>query len=408
MKKEINIIGAGFSGLTLAWFLVRRGFTVTIFEKNSFAGGLIQSERQHDMLVETAANGLMQSSLVEELFQSLDLSWVSTQTYAKKRFFWRENKYRQWPLKIYETLIFLISLSRSLTLGKNWMSPRPFESVRIWGYRVFGRYFTNFILATGLQGIYAGDYNRLSATLIFKRFFDNNAKKKKTKFQSIAPKEGMGDLMIKLKEKLIFRNVEFKFSTAFAKPERDCVYVSAVSAYDFEALAPVFLEGNSFFRLEMLPLIRVTVSFQQPKKKIKGFGILIDPKDSMASLGVLSNSYIFPDRGEFYNESWILGGAKSLDVMHLTDAQIKMLIEKERARILGCDDEIYGIHITRWSKALPHYTLELEEKLKNLKLKKNFYLTGNFLGRLGLSQILESNLELAQKIEANHSGAGPL
>lgn len=41
---NVAIIGAGLSGLTSAWFLQKKGYNVTVFEKNSRVGGQILSE----------------------------------------------------------------------------------------------------------------------------------------------------------------------------------------------------------------------------------------------------------------------------------------------------------------------------------------------------------------------------
>ncbi len=43
MSKSINIIGAGFTGLTMAYYLSKAGFKVTVFEKDSDVGGLAGS-----------------------------------------------------------------------------------------------------------------------------------------------------------------------------------------------------------------------------------------------------------------------------------------------------------------------------------------------------------------------------
>ena len=55
----IKVVGAGFSGLTTAYFLVKRGFKVQIIEKTSRAGGLIETLQTEHGLVEKAANGIL-------------------------------------------------------------------------------------------------------------------------------------------------------------------------------------------------------------------------------------------------------------------------------------------------------------------------------------------------------------
>ena len=43
MSKSVNIVGAGFTGLSLAYYLSRAGWQVNVFEKDSGVGGLAGS-----------------------------------------------------------------------------------------------------------------------------------------------------------------------------------------------------------------------------------------------------------------------------------------------------------------------------------------------------------------------------
>ena len=45
MKREVTIIGAGISGLTTAYFLVKAGVPVRVLEKQSRVGGLLGTRR---------------------------------------------------------------------------------------------------------------------------------------------------------------------------------------------------------------------------------------------------------------------------------------------------------------------------------------------------------------------------
>jgi hypothetical protein len=55
--------------------------------------------------------------------------------------------------------------------------------------------------------------------------------------------------------------------------------------------------------------------------------------------------------------------------------------------------------VTRWSRALPHYTIELEKILTDLPPPpKNIALVGNYLGRIGLAKILERAAFVADEV----------
>ena len=98
---KIAIIGAGFSGLTLAWALQKRNIQVDVFEAAEKAGGLLATENS-PMLVESAANALLASKDVEYLFSDLKLELLKTQPAAKNRWIFRGGA-RRWPLGVLET-----------------------------------------------------------------------------------------------------------------------------------------------------------------------------------------------------------------------------------------------------------------------------------------------------------------
>lgn len=51
-NKRVCIIGAGLSGLAIAYFLSKEGFNVSVFEKEEEVGGLLQT-------IETPNGGLI-------------------------------------------------------------------------------------------------------------------------------------------------------------------------------------------------------------------------------------------------------------------------------------------------------------------------------------------------------------
>lgn len=64
----ITIIGAGISGLTLAWWLHKRGLEVTVLESDTTAGGTMKTERDGEWLIETGPNSALATT---PLFESL-------------------------------------------------------------------------------------------------------------------------------------------------------------------------------------------------------------------------------------------------------------------------------------------------------------------------------------------------
>jgi len=125
MTETINVVGAGFSGLTTAYFLTKKGFKVRIFEKSDRAGGLIRTIRTEHGLVETAANGLLSSARAEAMCADLGVPLIMTRREGRRRFIYR-GKPKQIPLTIGDLLTVSGRVALNLT---KWMVRLPKRQV---------------------------------------------------------------------------------------------------------------------------------------------------------------------------------------------------------------------------------------------------------------------------------------
>ena len=153
----ITVVGAGFSGLVTAYFLVKRGFKVRIFEKGNRAGGLIETIQSEHGIVEKAANGILCSAKLEAIADDIGMPLLTTRREGRKRFIYR-GKPRQLPLNVFD----MLKTGARVATHATSLSPRPFESISAWGRRVGGGAATDFLLIPALGGIYAGEIGRAS------------------------------------------------------------------------------------------------------------------------------------------------------------------------------------------------------------------------------------------------------
>src|SRR5436190_13269384 len=126
----INVVGAGFSGLTTAYFLAKQGFKVRLIEKSDRPGGLIRTIRTEHGLVETAANGLLSSARDEAMCADIGVPLVMTRREGRRRFIYR-GKPKQVPLTIGD----MLTVPGRVVLNVAKISPRPFESIGDWSRR---------------------------------------------------------------------------------------------------------------------------------------------------------------------------------------------------------------------------------------------------------------------------------
>ncbi len=68
-KKKVIIIGAGPGGLTGAMILAKRGFDVTVFEKEPVVGGRNAPLRVKEYLFDTGPTFLMMKFILDEMFE---------------------------------------------------------------------------------------------------------------------------------------------------------------------------------------------------------------------------------------------------------------------------------------------------------------------------------------------------
>jgi oxygen-dependent protoporphyrinogen oxidase len=399
MKKAV-VVGGGFTGLITAYYLGREGYHVDLYEAGGRVGGLISSERTPYGLVESAANGMMASDDIEELFRDLDVAILHPRReYKRKRFIFRGGL-RRWPLSIFETLGMLIRVLPKMLFAKSRLKPAASESVAHWGGRSFGEAATKYLIAPALQGIYAGDIKKMSASSIFGGMFLGGAKKQRYR-GTIAPVNGMGELIQALKTKVEAQGAKIHLNTPYAVTSLDVPHVVCVSA----AASSKVVQGidkelsQQLSKIETLSLVSATLFLENPAKKVEGFGCLFPEGFSVQSLGVLSNTYIFDNRGPGYSETWILGGARSPELIQRSDQEILSLIRSDRKKLLGEEGKVTGFRIHRWPQALPHFTLEHNTLMRNLKTAKNLYLNGNYLDVIGLSKIVARTKSIVQELK---------
>lgn len=397
-KKKIAVIGAGFSGLTLAWALQKSGFDVQVFEEKSRVGGLIQTNRS-EILVETAAHALLNNQDVEELFDDLGIQMIPSGYRSKTKWILRGSPMK-WPLSWSE-------IFKSLGLPRK---PQPQESLEAWVNRNFSQVLNDYVVSPGLQGVYGVPSSQLSAKLILRSVKDRSLKSRRSRFQgSVAPLRGMSEIFEKLTQKLKI-HTDSKAGVSRLKDDFDAVVV-ATSLHQISDLLQDFVPdlSKAFRQVPFVSLTSVTVGLDRPSARPQGFGCLFPKSEGCESLGVLFNSDIFEGRGAG-SETWIFGS----DLRNLSGQQILNLILKDRKKIDSTSVDVRYCEIHRWPQVLPLYGIELERALGSeywkedpfldgASLGRGLYLTGNYLGGIGLSKILTYNKRLSQRIKRDLS-----
>ncbi len=114
---EVQVIGGGFSGLAAAYFLARAGHKVRLVETGARVGGLLDTLQTPYGPVETAANALLSSQLVEGVGAELGLELTPALRTSRRRFIFRDGRLRRWPLNLISTLRLIGLAVRLIAAG---------------------------------------------------------------------------------------------------------------------------------------------------------------------------------------------------------------------------------------------------------------------------------------------------
>lgn len=400
--RRIAIIGAGFSGLSAAWALSKHGFAVEIFEKKSRVGGLISTEKS-TILVESAANAILANQYVEEMFADIGVQPVVSGHRSKKRWIFRKGEPRRVPLEWFEAVTAVKSLI--LSRQKQRFIPGTGETLAQWGSRCLNPAAVSYLISPALQGVYGTTAEKLSAELIVGPLLRRSAKLPRGRLRgSISAKRGMQEVTDRLADWLQSQGVQIHFSADPKIEELQNEFAAVIVATSHTHAAELMqkIAPNAAQDLKKVPSLSLsTCTLGFKSSPLRGFGCLFPHEEGFRALGVLFNTDIFAGRGRGRSESWIFSGDAA------NDDEVVAWALADRQKMTGQTEAPRVQRVHRHIRALPLYGFELRDFLRSGHLSSGHrlnesaypvYLTGNYLGALGLGKILAQNAALAKHL----------
>ena len=403
-KPRIHIIGAGFSGLTVAYLLARsKMFDMTIYEKDAKVGGMIGSIIKDGILVESGANSILCTQETLDFLNEIGVNAIFPLPTAKKRFFFRDELTR-WPLTILETLAFIPRVLFHLITQKSFLKFNSQETVWAWSEKYFGPAFTKYMMSPALQGVYATTADHLNAQNILGHILQP----RKERFKGIVSgTKGMNDIIQSLEQKCIDLDVKILTNHVYDFSVPGDIVIIATSAKD--AARTVMLQykflGAELEKIKMNHVISVTCKVDKSDRP-QGFGALISENTATKCLGVLFNSDIFAHRSSdgYSSETYIFSNQESETINSLPPDELKEYMQKTRQAIFKTHTPIQKIYTSYWPNGLPIYDHVLANFQNNFVTpENNLYLHGNYVAGIGLSKIIQNSYLISNTILKAHT-----
>jgi oxygen-dependent protoporphyrinogen oxidase len=438
----VAIIGAGFSGLCLAYELEKKGVAYTLLEASAQVGGYIQSRKidtaAGPVVVEIGPNSLLLNTEIEQLIEALGLSSevINASGQSKHRFIVKSGKPRAVPSNPMALLMgsFLSSSAKWAIVKEFTKKPEatnPKESLHAFVTRRFNQELADYLLEPIISGIYAGNSKELLASITFpqlqkmeqeygsvlKGFIKNPPKRRRT----ISFTNGLQDLTIALEKKVrcqlnhkvtAINKKESIYSLMIQKPDGTTEKMEAdhlilacpapVAAKLLKDVQPnIALVVQNVYYTSMAAVHSLYAN-EQIIGNSQGFGFLVPPVEKGFMAGTIFSSSVFSGRAPqgYTLLTTFVGGAHHPDRAKLPEAELQSKVSDELCAFGICKGVPVWQQSVCWTEALPQYNaavLALQE-LDAYWENENVYICSNWLGGISLPDLYLKAQKIAERL----------
>ncbi len=459
--KRVAIIGAGISGLTVAYKLKKMGLKdveIKVFEKNTRAGGTILTEKYSGFIIEAGPDCFItEKPWALELASEIGLGSRLIGTIPEKRITYVLSEGTLHPipegliLMIPTKILPLITSTLFTIQGKLRMGLELFisrkkdtrdESLAEFIIRRFGREALEKIAEPLVAGVHAGEPGNMSVKSSFSRFVEMEKKYRslilgtlkmrrefKRKYGRFEEKSmfmtfvsGLGEMIEKLEELIGKETIVLNREITDIRKRADGFIITYSKNEDerFDALVlavPSYISANllkntspelsnllrniPFVSTATVTLVYKTDNFAHP---LNGYGFVIPSKEKRKIMAVTwtSSKFKFRVPDGFVMLRCFVGGVRNSHLLDLEDSELIKIILEELKTIMGIQSEPYFTKIYKWHRAMPQYIIGHEKNLqlieKELQRFPGLFLTGSSYRGIGISDCIKNAGEVAEKV----------
>jgi oxygen-dependent protoporphyrinogen oxidase len=398
---DVVIVGGGISGLAAAYELRKRKTSVLVLEKSDRPGGVIQTERVGDFIIDAGPDSLLvQKPAAVALCNEIGLGdrLVPTKP-PRTAYILRDGVLHPlpgasvlgFPTRVRPMLrSHLFSPLAKIRMGAELFVPRRRqrgdESIASFVRRRFGENAVKYIAEPLLAGIHAGDVERLSMQVLFPRFVESEARSGSVirafrKMQGPRNADGvfrsfpggLGELVDGLMRAVPKDSVRLNSTVTRIEPRKDSVTIHledrpAVEAHAVILASPAFVTADLVRNVDpeltglcasIRYLSTATVVFAFPKDavrhKLLGTGFVVPKSEGLnitAGAWISSKWPLRAPEGHVLLRAF-LGGSRDPDVLAKTDRELGEIALREMAGILEIRGTPELTRVYRWNKSSP-------------------------------------------------------
>lgn len=441
-NKKIGVIGSGITGLTAANILEKRGFEVTLFEKNSEPGGAIKSVQNGDWLTEYGPNTLLlKEKIVTDFLKGLELEpeTLIANSEASKRYIVKNGELVPLPLS------FMGAISTPLFsfLGKLRLLLEPFISVNSnrdqtvaeFVERRLGKEMLDYAMNPFVAGIFANNPDQLSLRHVFPQmtFLEEQygslilgavagSKRRKREGKTgrslISFKMGIQELPKRLASSLTQIHYNQRI-TAFERQGQQWILKSDEKSFGpFDHVIiniPLYQSAellntlpNYHFKFDIdvdyppLSVLHLGYKKSDIQHSLDGFGFLVPEVEKRYILGALFSSTLFEGRApaDHHLLTVFVGGGRQPELAGLATHKLLPIVEKELSELIGLNNTCHFMDHVYWPKAIPAYHVGYDSVLDQMDQFEDQYegliLAGNFRNGVSVPDCIKNGKELAE------------
>lgn len=427
---ETLIVGAGISGLSLAYALKQNQQQILVTERQNRVGGNITTNASGGYLWEEGPNSFSPTPALLKLIVDVGLKeeLVLADRRLPRYVYWQGKLHpvpMSPPVAVTSGLLSVSGKLRALLGALGFVPPamsavlsaqQGEETVEQFFSRHLGTQVTQRLVAPFVSGVYAGDVNKLSANAAFRRInalataggglvagailTRSQRKKLQTQVDPNVPKVRPGELgsfkqglatlpqaiasqlgeAVKLNWELVNLRLtenntyiaQFSTPEGSQKVETRSIVLTTPAYVTADILQPLAPAASLALReIYYPPVACVVLAYPDAalKNPLRGFGNLIPRGQGIRTLGTIWSSSLFSGRTP---QGWqiltnFIGGATDPEIADLSSEQIAQEVHKDLCRILLQKDiSPKVLAVNLWKRAIPQYTLGHLQRLAQI------------------------------------------